>query len=303
MSCDLETYKDDIVDAITAKYAECECTLTPYLPSNLDTLCGDGDGLFTELHTAWNALVSDCGMFPTLTDPGAPPDCVDEEWLGDFLEYISTTTCECEQEEPEIVLVRPYDDYTAYFSIPPSSGTFPITFKYEFRRATRTKFELWHSRGAGRLYEIIVDSPRNYTDVWSFWEKQYLLPLTWVWYDWKVTAWNACGDMVETETRRVSWNLMKPDCTPGSTRTLASWTVQYGQPEFELWPYRFDGDAGGRMWKHWRVVKGGQSATYLWGYVDSSRAELMGLPYAFLHPEHFGYHPYPGFMRLELVCW
>jgi hypothetical protein len=104
MACDLSTK----IAAILAAYADlCALCCDPttacegLLPENTADMCGDGDGLVTEIQAAVVALLADeaavdCAEMTedeAYPNPGAPSGCLDAEYLDALLDWISHITC------------------------------------------------------------------------------------------------------------------------------------------------------------------------------------------------------------------
>jgi hypothetical protein len=126
MACDLSTK----IATILAAYADlCALCCDPttacegLLPENTADMCGDGDGLVTEIQAAVVALLADeesvdCSAMTEDDDypnPGAPDGCLDAEYLDALFDWISHITCEPSGECYHIMVRFKFQD-------PPSCG-------------------------------------------------------------------------------------------------------------------------------------------------------------------------------------
>jgi len=95
MACDLSNRIGNIVNALEQRSSDCGFGLS--LPSNLDTLCGDGVRLDKALYDIAYDIFYDSSnkIVSGLTDdPGEPLECMEDDYLTDMATWIYSWQCE-----------------------------------------------------------------------------------------------------------------------------------------------------------------------------------------------------------------
>lgn len=168
MTCDRSTALTELRNALMAKVAECGCGA---LPSNLTTLCGDGQGLITELYNAAQQMVSDGCVFTHLVAPAAPSGCIGNAYISELKAYFKSLQCaesDCTIELPIVNETRPlifegsggniiYNDAAGIYYGKDGHGLTgnPNAYKpYWFSDRSVHKAGMWYLATSGGAYRV-----------------------------------------------------------------------------------------------------------------------------------------------------